>query len=699
MAEAVISIAGSILANLITEALQKVGKLGGIKHELKELKSTVSMIGAMLDDAEKRYHQSYQIKDWVEKLKEVFYDAQDVLEEFNVEATRQELRGNNVMIEEVRTFFSSSNQLAFALKISRKVRAVRERMVAIKAEKELHLVEQPMDLQAEIEREREKETYSFTCVKDIIGRDNDKRKVMEFLLDLDVKERVSILPIVSIGGLGKTTLAQCVYNDETEGLGKQDPYNHTPSFGCGNYGLALPYHLKGLSESVSLDLLMQMARQKEEKIQDLDMLAIGKEMVKECFGGSLDYEIEKRTLVNLWMAEGFIRPSNGSQHLEDIAHEYFVDLLWRNFFQEFQEDGETCKMHDLMHDLACSVAGTECWVAWDDTKPIHERTRHISCDSTSNLMGEPLKSCLKASALRTFLSVTRYWGREPTSEADLRQLIQSFKRLRILHLHAADVKKVPRFICKLKHLTYLDLSGNDALKRLPNSITRLHNLQTLNLCSCRSLEELPRGIRKLVSLRNLNIDYCDQLSYMPCGLGQLSSLHRLSCFILPKDKALAKKYCGLGELNRLNNIRGRLFIENLGSVIDAVKESKAANLREKGSLEFLILSWGIFNITDEAMISKRDEALLDGLRRHDNLQELIIDGYNGESFRRWMTELPNLVGLALSGCERCKHFPQFGLSKLKRLNISDMKFLEYLPGSVWKVSPHLNLLVSSIFLG
>ncbi|KAL3749257.1 hypothetical protein ACJRO7_010370 [Eucalyptus globulus] len=215
MAEAVISIAGSILANLITEALQKVGKLGGIKHELKELKSTVSMIGAMLDDAEKRYHQSYQIKDWVEKLKEVFYDAQDVLEEFNVEATRQELRGDNVMIEEVRTFFSSSNQLAFALKISRKVRAVRERMVAIKAEKELHLVEQPMDLQAEIERREKKETYSFTCVKDIIGRDNDKRKVMEFLLDLDVKERVSILPIVGIGGLGKTTLAQCVYNDET----------------------------------------------------------------------------------------------------------------------------------------------------------------------------------------------------------------------------------------------------------------------------------------------------------------------------------------------------------------------------------------------------------------------------------------------------------------------------------------------------
>ncbi|XP_039172897.1 putative disease resistance protein RGA4 [Eucalyptus grandis] len=166
---------------------------------------------------------------------------------------------------------------------------------------------------------------------------------------------------------------------------------------------------------------------------------------------------------------------------------------------------------------------------------------------------------------------------------------------------------------------------------------------------------------------------------MPRGLGQLSLLHRLSDFILPKDKALAKKYCGLGELNRLNNIRRSLFIKNLGSVTDAGKESQAANLIEKRFLEILTLSWGNFDITDEAIIKKRGEALLDGLRPPENLQELRVWGFKGERFPGWLTDLPNLVALKLWTCTRCRHFPQVGLNKLKELRMEHMMSLEYIP--------------------
>ncbi|KAI6683865.1 hypothetical protein NL676_029778 [Syzygium grande] len=168
---------------------------------------------------------------------------------------------------------------------------------------------------------------------------------------------------------------------------------------------------------------------------------------------------------------------------------------------------------------------------------------------------------------------------------------------------------------------------------------------------------------------------------MPRGLGQLSSLHRLTRFILPKDKALAKDCCELGELNGLNDIRGSLSIENLGSVTDVVAESKAANLIGKHSLESLQLEWGDFD-TDDAVIGDRDEALLGGLQPHSNLQKLTIQGYRGESFPKWMTDnfalsLPNLVKVGISSCGRCKRLPPLGqLSRLKTLSIGSLPELE-----------------------
>ncbi|KAI6683915.1 hypothetical protein NL676_029828, partial [Syzygium grande] len=199
MAEAVIiNIAEEIIASLVPRALEKVGELWGVKHELDVLRDTVSMLQPVLDHAEEQHCKIPQIRVWVEKLKDAFYDAQDVLEEFNIEAMRRELRGHNEKMKEMRTFFSSSNQLAFKLKMNDKVRAVRERIQAIKAEKQFHLDERPVDLRVESDRRKREETHSFIREEDITGRDDDKKKVKEFLLDSE-KEDVSILPIVGIG--------------------------------------------------------------------------------------------------------------------------------------------------------------------------------------------------------------------------------------------------------------------------------------------------------------------------------------------------------------------------------------------------------------------------------------------------------------------------------------------------------------------
>ncbi|KAL2941288.1 putative disease resistance protein RGA1 [Bienertia sinuspersici] len=60
---------------------------------------------------------------------------------------------------------------------------------------------------------RPDETCSYVNVKDIIGRDDDKKALVEKLLEYK-NEGVRFLSVVGEGGRGKTALAQLVFNDE-----------------------------------------------------------------------------------------------------------------------------------------------------------------------------------------------------------------------------------------------------------------------------------------------------------------------------------------------------------------------------------------------------------------------------------------------------------------------------------------------------
>ena len=115
-----------------------------------------------------------------------------------------------------------------------------------------------------------------------------------------------------------------------------------------------------------------------------------------------DYLIDKLTLIQLWIAQGFIQSPEENLQLEDVANEYFTELLWRSFFQETNED-RRFKMHDLIHDLAQSVSRIECALVDFDAKNVNERTRHLSFPVYNvSFFGKNLSTLIKANKIRTF---------------------------------------------------------------------------------------------------------------------------------------------------------------------------------------------------------------------------------------------------------------------------------------------------------
>ncbi|XP_048442485.1 disease resistance protein RGA2-like [Pyrus x bretschneideri] len=398
-----------------------------------------------------------------------------------------------------------------------------------------------------------------------------------------------------------------------------------------------------------------------------------------------DYEISVQRLIRLWVAQGFIKSSDENECLEDVAYEYYRELLQRSFFQE-EKTNEfgmivSCKMHDLMNELAILVSGVGSVVVDMNQKNFHEKLHHVSFNFDIDLLEwEVPTSLLKANKIRTFLfPCQKHYGKREGSLCDsfYTTIVSNFKSLRMLSLNKLGITTLPNCLRKMKHLRYLDLSCNYGIKRLPDWIVGLSNLETLDLSYCRDLVELPRDIKKMINLRHLILEGCYGLSGMPRGIGELNGVRTLNRFVLSESNCLGRGgSAGLAELGTLKELRGQLLILNLRHVVS--ESNVGTPLKDKQHLCSLDLGWKYgedVSAVDEEDIIKSMEVL----QPHSNLKQLSVEHYGGVRFASWFSSLINIVNLALYWCERCQHLPPLDhFASLKSLHLRNLEKLEYI---------------------
>ncbi|XP_073036354.1 putative late blight resistance protein homolog R1B-16 [Primulina eburnea] len=407
----------------------------------------------------------------------------------------------------------------------------------------------------------------------------------------------------------------------------------------------------------------------------------------------LDLEIPISNLIKLWIAEGLIKPDS-SMSLEEVAEEYFHDLLSRNLVLvgERRLNGKikTCVIHDLLKDWCLSKAVKE--------KFSHTLNANIYC--CQEIIKDPRRLCIrKDSSGGAGADILRTIGTSPLlrsllSWSNPHDELRCCKLLRVLDLSKVDLEDFPSLILDLIHLRYVFIRCEQRdiyiSAHLPDA---LRNLQTLiisqNWIPKYSSVRLHPRFWSLPHLRHIQFGTC----YFPCPQegDENSVLENLQTLLYVSSSSCTEEF-----IKRIPNVK------KLGIRVDQRKDfplEHLVNLHKLETLKCIVESRSHVAISKELTLPLYLKKLtLKGTRipwtymsivgSLPNLEVLKLkeDAFRGSEWDSIEGEFCQLTSLLIEGTDLQHwradkdHFP-----RLQRLTIWECANLEEIPPDIGNI--------------
>uniref|UniRef100_A0A1J3CH77 Putative disease resistance RPP8-like protein 2 n=1 Tax=Noccaea caerulescens TaxID=107243 RepID=A0A1J3CH77_NOCCA len=206
MAEALVSFGVEKLWELLS---RESGRLQGVHEQVDELKREMRTLQSLLKDADARKSESNIVRNFLEDVKDIVDDGEDIIESFILKGLKE--KGIKKRMKRLSCFLVDRRKFASDIEgITNRISEVIARMQSfgikiIDGGRSLSLQERQR-----VQRET-RETFPDNSEMDLVGVEESVEELVGHLVE---NENIHVVSISGMGGIGKTTLARQVFHHD-----------------------------------------------------------------------------------------------------------------------------------------------------------------------------------------------------------------------------------------------------------------------------------------------------------------------------------------------------------------------------------------------------------------------------------------------------------------------------------------------------